>query len=362
MIRRLAGAVLAACALFALLAGTAAAEIPAGPRLAVMRWDLRLRLELFTTDPLGSAKETVYAAGAKRIPTIYPFSHPAWSPDGSQIAFTAVTGEENLRFASFPKTEIALVSAEGGEPTPVGGTAGGSDAVFSPDGSHIAFARERRRWRPNKHGGGNLVYDSVSIWLADLATGSVVRLTPWRNGLRQDPSSFSPDGTHLAFTRFAGRAKPRAMTMALDGSGAEVLATDAIEPVYSPDGARIAFLRGPTRVKTRRSHHGSEVSITYARLSDIYVEGVDGGDLQRLTRTPNAAEFGVSWDPSGQRLAYTQLMPFSHEFAVLGFGDAIREVNADGSCGMKVFSGPREAFFAASWQPGPGREAGPIAC
>ncbi|MGN6254570.1 MAG: TolB family protein [Solirubrobacterales bacterium] len=362
MIRRLAEAVLAACALFALLSGPAAAEIPAGPRLAVVKLDSRLRSELFTAGPLGSAAAVVYAVDAKQLPAIYPSSPLGWSPSGNQIAFTAILGEENRHFSSFPKTAIALVPTEGGEPTLVPGTAGGFDPIFSPDGSRIAFAKERRKLKPNKHGGANLVYDSVSIWLADLSTGNVVQLTPWRNGLQQSPSSFTPDGARLAFTRFAGRQKPKAMSVGLNGLDAEVLATDAIEPVYSPDGSRIAFLRGPTKVKTRRRHHESDVTITVARLTDIYVDGVGVGEPQRLTHTPNAAELGISWDPSGQRIAYTQLKPFSSELAILGFGDAVREVNADGSCDTKVFSGSKEAFFGASWQPGPGRGAGPISC
>jgi hypothetical protein len=38
------------------------------------------------------------------------------------------------------------------------------------------------------------------------------------------------------------------------------------------------------------------------------------------------------------------------------------EVNADGSCPTKILSIPRTAVLNPIWQPGPGREAGPIAC
>jgi Tol biopolymer transport system component len=360
--RRLAGVCIFACVLLALSPAGASAEAPAGPRLAVVKWDARFRSEVFTSGPLGSAKESLYAAGIKQNPSLLPFTHLVWSPDGGQIAFTADIGEENLRFASFPKTAIALDSVEGGKPTVVPGTKGGSDPVFAPDGNHIAFAKERRRWKPNEHGGGRPVYDSVSIWLADLSTGAAVQLTPWHNGLRQSPSSFSPDGAQLALTRVEGNGKPQAVTMAVDSGDSQVVAPNASEPVFSPDGSMIAFLRGPSKVRTAHRRHGNEFTIVYAHLTDVYVEQVDGGELRRLTDTPNAIEFGLSWDPSGQQLIYTQIKPFAGKPFFLGFGDAIREINVDGSCATTVFSGPKEAFFSAAWRPGPGREAGPIAC
>ena len=47
---------------------------------------------------------------------------------------------------------------------------------------------------------------------------------------------------------------------------------------------------------------------------------------------------------------------------LFGFGDTIVQINADGSCRAEVLSSPRAAYFGAAWQPGPGREAGPIGC
>ncbi len=37
-------------------------------------------------------------------------------------------------------------------------------------------------------------------------------------------------------------------------------------------------------------------------------------------------------------------------------------INADGTCLTKVFSDPDLTLYGAAWQPGPGREAGPIVC
>ena len=48
--------------------------------------------------------------------------------------------------------------------------------------------------------------------------------------------------------------------------------------------------------------------------------------------------------------------------AILGVGAEIHEVNADGTCATKVAAQRRATLFGATWQPGPGREAGPISC
>jgi hypothetical protein len=40
----------------------------------------------------------------------------------------------------------------------------------------------------------------------------------------------------------------------------------------------------------------------------------------------------------------------------------LREINVDGSCETTVFNEPDLSLIGPKWQPGPGREAGPIAC
>src|SRR5262249_26325112 len=72
-------------------------------------------------------------------------SNPAWSPDGSQIAFqsssTIAVGFNDSN--AQPPSTLWLVSAEGGEPrqlTEVGNPVGGHGAPsWSPDGKRIAF-------------------------------------------------------------------------------------------------------------------------------------------------------------------------------------------------------------------------------
>jgi Tol biopolymer transport system component len=204
------------------------------------------------------------------------------------------------------------------------------------------------------------VFRSVSIWLLDIESGVVRRITPWRNRLLEFPSSFSPDGSMLAITRdrLRGRHDTRvsAAALRLDGSGLTTLVENAGEPVYSPDGTRIALVTAGKR-KTFRS----KGRFTAFTPTDLAIANADGSGLTKLTHT-GAVELHPSWDPSGQRLAYTQLILNGGEASFLGFGDSIMEINADGSCRTRVLSYPDALLFGATWQPGPGRGAGPIAC
>jgi dipeptidyl aminopeptidase/acylaminoacyl peptidase len=349
-------AVAAVLAVAPTTATAADAAVPAGPRLAVSAWEASGANALLTTGPAGDSIATVLAVKGRKFPQPDPFAVSSWSPDGARLAFTAVTGQHRDRDSTFSQTAIALVEADGGEVTVLPGTASGFAPVFSPDGTQVAFAKVRSRRRPNQHGGASVVFSSESIWILDLTSGESRQLTPWRNQLLQFPSSFSPDGSRVAFTRVAGKKPPEALAVDLDDSARTVLAHNALEPIYSPDGSQIAFVRGSIKTKTER---GGFIS---ARLTDLYTVGAGGGDPVRLTKTKSTSEWAPSWDPSGQRLAFTAVKPFASEASLFGFGDRIREINADGTCSITVLSDPATAFFGSAWQPGAGRGAGPISC
>jgi hypothetical protein len=62
-------------------------------------------------------------------------------------------------------------------------------------------------------------------------------------------------------------------------------------------------------------------------------------------------------------LAFVRYPPVWLEPEELGYGSAVMQVNADGSClGVVLRSSLDVAFFGVAWQPGPGRQAGRIEC
>ena len=306
--------------------------------------------KMISSDPAGADQRVLVGGNVTRRLLPLPFSRPSWTGDGGRIAFAGFE-----RSGKDGRLDLYVAAADGSEVTRLPGTRDGVDPVLSPDGRTLAFARERQRQARRPRRGEVTVFDSTSIWLLDLESAKVSQLTPWRNGLFAFPSSFSPDGSTLAISR-EQRDRRSAVAIRLDGSGETVLARNAAEPVFSPDGARLALI---TLGKPRTIERGGE-RLTFSP-TELAIAAADGSGLIKLTSTRNL-ELLPSWDPSGQRIVYTLLTPALGEAFFLGAGDSIMEINADGTCRTKVLSVPKGSLFGATWQPGPGREAGPIAC
>ncbi|HEX5990788.1 MAG TPA: hypothetical protein VFY75_11330 [Solirubrobacterales bacterium] len=333
----------------ALWVGSASAEVPAGPRLTFMEAG-DAGFKMISADPGGGDQQVIAGGNVTRRLLPYPFNRPNWSGDGTHVVFTGLkrSGERAV-------FDIYEVAADGTEITRLPGTRNGFDAVLSPDGHMLAFSRQREREAGKPRRGKATDYRSASIWLLNLDRGTVIQLTPWRNELFAFPSSFSPDGSTLAITR-QRRQSRAAVAIRLDGSGETVLAQNAGDPVYSPDGSRLAMIT----IGKRRTIGRKGESLTFSP-TELAVAAADGSGLTGLTRT-RSLELMPSWDPSGQRIAYTLISPVLGEASFLGAGDSIMEVNADGSCRTKVLSVPGVTLYGATWQPGPGREAGSISC
>jgi Tol biopolymer transport system component len=344
-----------ACALalsFTLLASSAIAAAPEGPRLLFTK-ATETSFQLISSDP-GGNDQLVLVGGSKKDPPVpNPFSAASWSGTGF-AAFAALNRWEGGDLS------IYRVAADGSGLRKIAGTEEGFRPVLSPDGRKLAFGMLKQRTKPGPDGKDVLTFSGASTWVVKATGGRAKRITPWKDGLFEYPASFSPDGSRLGLSvteRFGKRgSRETAVAVRPNGSGAKVIAKNATAPVFSPDGTRVALLL-TDKPKTFKSGKSKTTLVP----SDLGVAAADGSGLVRITRTADL-ELLPSWDPSGERLAYVQQRASGRLADSIGLGDSIMQINADGSCRTKVLSERGVILYGPTWQPGPGREAGRINC
>jgi Tol biopolymer transport system component len=222
---------------------------------------------------------------------------PTWSPDGSQIAFTSNRGGD---------FDIYVMKSDGSDQRRLTNMAGrDSSPAWSPRGDQIAFVN-----------GGDTTFAGMvnstvcnhpNIYLVSADGGLPVKLTD--KGANTDPS-WSPDGKRIAFT--SDRDGDYEIYL-LDVGGDRLVqltyneGVDDVDPSWSPDGASIAFGRGYAKWDFCRMEGIIENPLgpdTSAWGADLYVVGVDGSGLERLTFNGNNSD--PAWSSNGSGLAFTK--------------------------------------------------------
>jgi Tol biopolymer transport system component len=272
----------------------------------------------------------------------------SWSADGNRLAF-GVSGPFGTGW------QVVGVAGVDDGPTRVFPRAflNAGDPVLAPDGRTVAFQRLKVVKTPP---GSDSPLLKSAIWLLDVEAGSLRRLTRWRLASWLKPISYSPDGSALVAVLFDGPG-PRLVAIDLRSLRSRPLASlgrDDYEPIYSPDGSKLALMR----VKYLRNP-----KLLPARpVSELLVARADGSGARRVLRRKGRISV-PSWDPSGSRLAFTRNPPAEGTgLLVPEPGNKIMAINADGTCLTRVFTDPELTLYGSAWQPGPGREAGRIAC
>lgn len=234
----------------------------------------------------------------------FVISAPAWSSDGSRIAYAGLP---------LPATDIFTMNADGSSVVNITHTDVPEGApAWSPSGRRLVFERE--------------TYPNTDIYRIDEDGSDVVALTSGRAlDLRPD---WSPDGDKIAFD--SNRTGDREIyTMAPDGSHIVRLTNrphhlDA-DPSWAPDGTKIAF--------------ASSVRRGFA----IFVMNADGTGVARLTKS-KARNFSPSWSPDGTRIAFE---------SDRNLGSDIFIIDPDGGTRAQRITHTGHAEYTPAWQPIP---------
>jgi TolB protein len=259
--------------------------------------------DLFTVGPDGGGLRRLTNDRASQ-------SEPAWSPDGTEVAFVQLhqTGPRGRQSSN---EEIYVMRADGGGVRRLTRRAGEDlSPSWSPDGSRIVFVR---RVRPR---------GVLGIYAMRSDGGGVRRLTP-RESFYASPV-WSPDGRLIAFTEGSGVRDGGALfVMDSDGSHVRRLADVAeivVGPRWSPDGRSLAVV-GVT------SCGGGCVT------GGVYVVDVESGGVRTLAEV---SAHGIAWSPDGTEIA-------------VGRGE-LAAISGDGSRSRRVTYGGTDDY-SPDWQP-----------
>jgi len=239
----------------------------------------------FTTIDLVSSRNVIYVMdfdGSNLVQLTngdYSNLDPAFSPDGSRIAFSSRRGDlPSVEFTELTgERNIYVMNSDGSNQTQLtDSTLATWNPAWSPDGLRIVFDA-------NKPGR----YTGWAIYVINIDGTNLQRLTS--NSKSNVAPVWSPDGSRILYFLLEV-GKSGFFTMNPDGSNKVRLTNnneDGVYATWSPDGTKIAF-------RSRRE----------AENWDIYIMDSDGSNQVNLSKTIDLNERWPSWE-YGSKIAYS---------------------------------------------------------
>jgi TolB protein len=294
-----------------LLAGLAvpalAPAADAGPaatngRLTYLRWDDQGFAQVWTSNPDLGAEHQLTSGNANS-------GWSVWSPDGTRIAFDSDRSDPDPTDDDVVN-DVFTMRADGTDVRKVTDSVGFSgDPAYSPDGTHLAF--DANRGVSSGDPGWPASSPDLSIWVIGTDGTGLRRVTRPPAGSSDTEPRFSPDGSLISFTRFQGGHLNKHGRMAGDTSAVFVVAADGrgtrrltgwgLKPGqtnWAPDGSRIVFETACCRLGTGNVNAVSPWGGAVTTLIDGH--GFTGIGNETALRADGY--YDPVWSPDGTRL------------------------------------------------------------